>query len=54
MIVDTSAIVGILGKEPGWERHNAMIAAAWRPRMSVANALKATMVPESRVSHRPR
>ncbi len=48
MIVDTSAIVGILGKEPGWERHNTLIAAARRPRMSVVNALEATMVTESR------
>lgn len=48
MIVDTSAVVGILGKEPGWERHNTMIASARRPRMSVVNALEATMVTESR------
>ena len=48
MIVDTSAVVGILGQEPGWERHNSMIAAARRPRMSVVNALEATMVTESR------
>ena len=48
MIVDTSAIVGILGKEPGWEHHNTLIAAARRPRMSVVNALEATMVTESR------
>ena len=48
MIVDTSAIVGILGKEPGWERQNSAIATARRPRMSVVNALEATMVTESR------
>ena len=48
MIVDTSVIVGILGKEPGWARHNTMIATARRPRMSVVNALEATMVTESR------
>ncbi len=48
MIVDTSVVVGILGKEPGWERHNTMIATARRPRMSVVNALEATMVTESR------
>lgn len=48
MIVDTSAVVGILGKEPGWERHNSTIAAARRPRMSVVNALEVTMVTESR------
>jgi len=48
VIVDTSVIVGILGKEPGWERHNTMIVTARRPRMSVVNALEATMVTESR------
>ena len=40
MIVATSAIVAILGKEPGWERYNRLIAAARRPRMSVVNALE--------------
>ncbi len=48
MIVDTSAIVAILGEEPDWERYNQKIAAARRPRMSVVNALEVTMVTESR------
>ncbi len=48
MILDASAIVAILGEEPGWERYNEKIATARRPRMSVVNALEVTMVTESR------
>ena len=48
MILDTSAIIAILGEEPDWERCNRKIAAAPRPRMSVVNALEVTMVTESR------
>ena len=48
MIVDTSAIVAILGDEPDASRIKAALAAAHPRRMSVVNALEVTMVVESR------
>ena len=48
MIVDTSAIVAMLNDEPDASRLKAALAAATVRRMSVVNALEATMVVESR------
>lgn len=48
MIVDTSALLAILFREPDAARFEASIAKARRSCMSVANALEATMVIEGR------
>ena len=48
MIVDSSAIVAILNREPGAERYEEAIVTASACRMSVANALEASIVVESR------
>ena len=48
MIVDTSAVVAMLSDEPDASRLRAVLAAATVRRMSVVNALEATMVVESR------
>ena len=48
MIVDTSAVVAMLNDEPDASRLKAVLAASTVRRMSVANALEATMVVESR------
>ena len=48
MIVDTSAILAVLFGEPDRQRYAAALQAAPRRRMSVANALEATIVAERR------
>ena len=48
MIVDSSALLAILYREPGAERFEAAIASAPNCRMSVANALEASIVMEGR------
>ena len=48
MIVDSSAVVAIMNREPDAERYEEAIAAAPEPRMSVANLLEASVVVESR------
>ena len=48
MIVDTSAVVAVLNDEPDASRFKAVLAAAPVCRMSVVNALEATIVVESR------
>ena len=48
MIVDSSAIVAILFDEPDARRYAAVLQAASRRRLSVANALEASIVAESR------
>lgn len=48
MIVDTSAILAILFGEPDAQRYAAALQAPPRRRMSVANALEATIVAERR------
>ena len=48
MIIDTSAVLAVLFREPDAERFDRAIAHAWPRRMSVATLLEATMVVESR------
>ena len=48
MIVDTSAILAVLFREPDARRYAAALQAAPARRMSVANALEAFMVAERR------
>lgn len=48
MIVDSSALLAILFREPDAPRYERAIASARRCRMSVAGALETTMVLESR------
>ena len=48
MIVDSSAIIAILFDEPDAERYAAALQAAPRRRMSVGNALEASIVAERR------
>ncbi len=48
MIVDSSAILAILNREPDAERYQAAILTASPCRMSVANMLEASIVVESR------
>ena len=48
MIVDSSAVIAILFDEPDAERYAAALQAAPRRRMSVGNALEATIVAERR------
>ncbi len=47
MIVDSSAVIAILNQETGTERYKEAIVTASPCRMSVANALKASIVVES-------
>ncbi len=47
MIVDTSALLAILNREPDAERYETGILTAVPCRMSVANILEATIVVES-------
>ncbi len=48
MIVDSSAVLAILFREPDARRHASLIMAAHPCRMSVANALEASIVAERR------
>ena len=48
MIVDSSAVVAILNQETGTERYKEAIVTASPCRMSVANALEASIVVEGR------
>ena len=48
MIVDSSAVVAILNREPDAEYYEMAIASAPTCRMSVANALEASIVVEGR------
>ncbi|MYB12612.1 MAG: type II toxin-antitoxin system VapC family toxin [Rhodospirillaceae bacterium] len=48
MIVDTSAVLAVLFGEPDRQRYAAALQTAPRRRMSVANALEATIVAERR------
>ena len=48
MIVDTSALLAILFREPDAHRYESAIASTPNCRMSVANALEASIVVESR------
>lgn len=48
MIVDSSAVLAILFREPDAKRHATRIMAAHPCRMSVANVLEASMVAERR------
>ena len=48
MIVDSSAVVAILNREPDAERYEDAIASALKRRMSVANLLEASIVVEGR------
>ena len=48
MIIDTSALLAILYREPEARLYSQAIAHAPRPRMSVANYLEATIVVERR------
>ncbi len=48
MIVDSSVILAILGKEPDSSRYETALTASPKRRMSVVNALEVTMVTESR------
>ena len=48
MIIDTSAILAILLREPDAERFSSVIAAASSRRISAATLLEATIVLESR------
>lgn len=48
MIVDSSAVVAILNREPDAERYEDAIASAPKRRMSVANLLEASIVVEGR------
>ena len=48
MIIDTSAVLAILLREPDSSRYEHKIAAAWPRRMSAVALLEATMVVEGR------
>ena len=48
MIVDSSAVFAILNREPDAEYYETAIATATTCRMSIANALEASVVVESR------
>ena len=48
MIVDSSAVVAILNREPDAEYYEMAIASAPTCRMSIANALEASIVVEGR------
>ena len=48
MIVDSSAVVAILNREPDAEYYEVAIATAPTCRMSIANALEASIVVEGR------
>ena len=48
MIVDSSAILAVLYREPDAGRYVTVIASATACRMSVANVLEASIVPEAR------
>ncbi len=48
MIVDSSAVLAVLYREPDAERYETAIAAAPNCRMSVANMLETSIVLESR------
>ncbi len=48
MIVDSSALLAVLNREPDGERFEETIAAASECRMSVANILETCIVAESR------
>ena len=48
MIIDTSAVLAILFREPDSGRYEHAIADAWPRRMSAVALLEATMVVESR------
>ncbi len=48
MIVDSSAVLAILFREPDARRHATLIMAAHPCRMSVANVLEASIVAERR------
>ena len=48
MIVDSSAVVAILNREPEAERYEEAIATAIQPRISVASLLEASIVVEAR------
>ena len=48
MIVDSSAVLAVLYREPDAERYETAIAAAPNCRMSVANVLEVSIVVEGR------
>ena len=48
MIVDSSAVLAVLYREPDAERYETAIAAAPHCRMSVANVLEVSIVAEAR------
>ncbi len=48
MIIDSSAVVAILNREPEAERYEEAIATATQPRVSVASLLEASIVVEGR------
>ncbi len=48
MIIDTSAVLAILYREPERTQYLQKLAQQWPHRMSVANVLEATMVVEAR------
>ena len=48
MIVDSSAVLAVLYREPDAERYETAIAAAPYCRMSVANVLEVSVVVEGR------
>lgn len=48
MIIDTSALLAILNREPNADRYAAAVVAAAPCRMSVANVLETAIVVESR------
>ena len=48
MIVDSSAVLAVLNREPDAERYEARMLTASTCRMSAANMLEVTMVVESR------
>jgi len=48
MIIDTSALLAVLNREPGADRFQAAILTAAPCRMSVANVLEASIVVEAR------
>ena len=48
MIIDTSAVLAVLFREPDARRFEDAIANAWPRRMSVATLLEAALVVESR------
>lgn len=50
MIIDSSAVLAVLYREPDAERYETAMASAWKCRMSVANVLEASIVVESRGS----